>query len=86
MSDLFTVSGDRRLIKRWQTRGGKWWVNLYKSPQGFSYTMPNGGGSFGTLPYVTVILRLRQRMEMSLVIDNIKYREVTITRRDPAVD
>lgn len=36
-------------VNRWQTRGGKYWCELYKDEGGYSYKTDNGGGALGNI-------------------------------------
>jgi len=39
----------KTLIARWETRGGKYWLELYKDESGYTYKQEHGGGNIGTL-------------------------------------
>ena len=37
------------LVNRWQTRGGKYFYELYKDDMGFTYKSESGGGNLGNV-------------------------------------
>lgn len=37
------------LVNRWQTRGGRYWCELHKDDNGYTFKTDNGGGVLGNL-------------------------------------
>jgi hypothetical protein len=71
----------KKLVKRWQTRRGKYWLELYEDETGFSYRVENGGGHCGDLNRTEAICLMVRKMRLSQDIDNIRYQEVPIDAR-----
>ena len=50
---------NKRLVRKWTSLRGKYWVELYLDSLGYSYRMDNGGGSLGAVDNLEdAILRL----------------------------
>lgn len=58
------------LINRWQTRGGKYWYELYKDDQGFTYKSDNGGGNLGNITEYQAYTQILDKM----AFDDRKYK------------
>ena len=58
-----------RLIAEWRSRGGKYWLALWRNANGtFSYVTENGGGYLGHVTQDDALLR------MSREIDSVRFR------------
>lgn len=68
----------KQLIKRWETRKGKYWLELYEDETGFSFRHENGGGCCGDLNRSEAIGLMIRKMMAAWNIDGIRYEEVPI--------
>lgn len=67
---MATSTKDRRMLARWQSRGGKTWICLYADADGYGYTGNDCGGYLGVLPDdATAIAELQRRVESYLTPD-----------------
>jgi len=66
------------LIARWETRGKRYWYELYKwgSGRGYYYKMNNGGGSLGSMSKIAAIQYLEIQMAAAAAVDGIHYKGV----------
>ena len=66
-----------RLIARWQTRGGRYWLELYKTPhpRDYRYRGDNCGGGFTARTDGAAVARMeRIHIEPAATISRIHYR------------
>lgn len=66
----------KTLIARWETRGRKYWLELYEDQFGFSYQMDNGGGSMGYIPRNDALARVQGMVDDARKIDRINMQRV----------
>jgi hypothetical protein len=48
------------LVCRWQSRGGKYWVELWHDQFGYFYRTDNGGGFMGEITFQEAIAKCEQ--------------------------
>lgn len=54
---------EKELVARWESKGGKHWVELYKHPTGgYSYRAPDAGGAFGIADEPQVMQMMEQKL------------------------
>lgn len=44
-------SDDKKVLVRWESKNGKYWVELYSTPQGYGYRSDNSGGWMGKVRF-----------------------------------
>jgi len=69
----------RSVVARWQSRGGKHWVEMYQDQYGFGYRADGGGGSFGNVVFQQAWEKV-QRVLQSYARSGIK---LTAVRTNP---
>ena len=63
-------------VARWQSRGGRYWIELHRDRYGYNYRSDNGGGSFGDMPEAFALAQVRARVLDILDFDGISLRQV----------
>jgi hypothetical protein len=61
----------KQLAARWATRGGKFWIELYKSPDGYSYRSDSGGGNLGPMSHTEAVAEMERRVRDARTYDKI---------------
>jgi hypothetical protein len=64
------------LIGRWESKGGKYWIELNKDDMGYSYNTNNGGGNIGNVPESSAIKDIDEMIKDSIQYDGINMRRV----------
>lgn len=62
---------NRKPVARWRTRGGRYWITLYKCEEGYSYSSDNGGGNLGNLSYEDAVAAIEKQVKGLSEVDGI---------------
>ena len=54
----------RQVIARWESRGGKDWVEVYQDRYGFGYEARNGCGCFGSATREQAMAEIQRQLDM----------------------
>ena len=66
-----------RPVKRWQSKRGKYWIQLNEyDTGGFSYRTDNGGGNLGNINEADAIAQVEKRVNDLAKYDGINLKEV----------
>ena len=64
------------MIKRWQTRGNKYWLELYRDENGYSYKGDGCCGNLGDITLDEALARMQWKLDAALAWDGINMKEV----------
>jgi hypothetical protein len=64
------------LVGRWESKGGKYWIELNKDGMGYSYDTNSGGGNMGNVSESSAIKDVEQMVKDSVQYDGINMRRV----------
>lgn len=66
----------KTLIARWETRGQRYWYELYRDNMGFTFRSEDGGGNLGYMALDTAMANIEQRVRDAKRFDNINMKQV----------
>lgn len=52
----------KKLIRRWQTKGGKHWFELYQDAHGFTYCGNGCGGNLGSISFGQALSHMQAKI------------------------
>lgn len=83
---LHNPPGDKRLVARWEAKGGKRWLELYHDEFGYSYKFDNGGGGLGSwIPNDDAAIEVMSKPgNGSLWAMKMDFPSTRLVRRNPA--
>lgn len=64
--------------RRWETKGGKYWIVVHRTPTGWSYSTDNGGGNLGDVTEEGAIELINGFIQDALVLDGHHLKEVEV--------
>jgi len=70
--DEMKLMNGELLIARWETRGKRYWAELYKDKLGYSYKTDSGGGNIGSLPSDEIAIKTMENKLSYLTPDAAK--------------
>lgn len=73
----YMESEGKEKIARWQTRGGKYWYELYQDESGFTYRGDNAGGNLGDVSREEAIATIEKKVRDHKAIDGINMTRVS---------
>jgi len=65
-----------KLIARWETRGKKYWYELYQDEKGLYYKEDHGGGNLGKMTVKQATKYIEERTGDAKKYDGISYKKV----------
>lgn len=68
-------------IHRWESKGGKNWIELFKEDVGYSYDSSNGGGNLGNITEAQAIQEINK-----LLKDSKQYDGITMVLKNSFMD
>jgi len=72
----YFLPGTSHLIASWETRGGRYYYDLYEIKDGYMYTTANGFNSLGNVSKEEAISQVEKDIETAKEIDGINFRRV----------
>lgn len=66
----------KTLVARWETRGGKYWYELYKDRLGYTYSGKGSGGNLGDVSEAEAIAHIENYVDGARRIDGINMKRV----------
>jgi len=70
------LPGNAHLIASWETRGGRYFFDLYETNNGYTYNAPAGLGSLGASDKEDAINKMQEVVGQAKELDGITYRRV----------
>jgi hypothetical protein len=67
-----------RLVARWQTRGARFWIELYAEGNCYTYREDNGRGTLKASDDSAAIIEIETKVEDYRAYDNINMKQVDI--------
>ncbi len=78
--------GNKKLIKHWATKGGKFWIKLYrndfKGKESYEYEETGGSGNLGYMSEEEAIAKMEEKIMSAKAIDDVNYYEIELGGED----